>query len=76
MRPAEAEGFEFVIGVADEIAIGENRSSMMSQRKPLAAARASLGLAPAAVAVLDKTTSAILTYLGFNVTKPSSRTKY
>ena len=34
------------------------------------------GLVPAAVEAPDKTTSAILTYLGFNVTKLSPATKY
>ena len=50
----------------------------MSQRKPPpdVAARPSPGLEPAAAEGADEIMSAILTYIGFNVTKRPLTTKY
>ena len=81
MRTSEAEGLELVIGVADEIAIGEKQQldDVPAQARCGAgrslAERVSFGFEPAPADGLDKIMSAILTYLGFNVTKQSIATK-
>ncbi len=79
MRPAEAEGLQFMVGVAHEIAVGEEQQ-LDDIPAQIAVARgegrASAALESEAGGALEKFMSAILTYLGFNVTKRSIATKF
>ena len=76
MRPAEAEGLQLIVGVADEVAVGEEQQ--------LDDVPAQIGLARRGRCATrrrlrrdsEKFMSAILTYLGFNVTKRSAATKF
>jgi len=79
MRPSEPEGLQLMIGVTDEIAVGEEQQldDIPAQiagpglgERPSLARESWSGDAP------EKLMSAILTYLGFNVTKLSAATKY
>ena len=80
MRPAEPEGLQLVVGVADEIAVGEEQQ--LDDIPAQIAARRGGGDASAApresgsADAPEKFMSAILTYLGFNVTKLPAATKY
>jgi hypothetical protein len=79
MRPAEPEGFQLMVGIADEVAIGEEQQLNDIQRKVPSrpgAGGASAARESGAVWGLEKFMSAILTYLGFNVTKQTIAAKF
>ena len=79
MRAAEPERFQLMVGVADEVAIGKEQQldDVPAQivgpgsRGPPFRRLANRGSGEA----FEKFMSAILTYLGFNVTKQSAATK-
>ena len=80
MGPAEAEGLELMVGVADEIPIGEEQQlddipaqiGRRRGRRPPLGRPSNRGRRSG----FEKFMSAILTYLGFNVTKRPVATKY
>ena len=79
MRAAEAERLQLVVGVADEIPIGKEQQldDLPAQIAGLRARRiARLPFESGSAEGLEKFMSAILTYLGFNVTKLPTMTKY
>ena len=69
-----------MVGIADEVAVGEEQQlddiPAQIRRRGRRAGRVSAALESGLAGDLEKFMSAILTYLGFNVTKQSTATKY
>ena len=78
MRAAEPERLQLMVGVADEIAVGEEQQldDIPAQfADPAAGDAASLPFESGSPEAIEKFMSVILTYLGFNVTKLPATTK-
>ena len=78
MGPAEPESLELMVGIADEVAVGEEQQfdDVPAQfAGPRGRGRACGALRIGVGGRLEKFMSVILTYLGFNVTKLPATTK-